>query len=169
RWSEPEHGRGSGATHEERSTGKNSSKSGHKAHDETASERRQAEEAVNSGKKVRYTVQEGDTLFSIARRNDMEVDELKKMNHLADADDILVGQNIQVWGKEAAQKLPLAKTGAGFKSSQSLKHTVREGETLFSLSRRFNVTVADLRKWNAIKGGKSFRAGMNITVYADKD
>jgi len=126
-------------------------------------------EPDNSGKKTAYVVQEGDTVYSIARKHDMDVDDLKKMNRLADADDIKWGRRLTVLGADASKKLPAAKAGAGIKPTQSSKYTARDGETLFSISRRFNVTVADLRKWNGIKEDRQFRAGMNITVSGEKD
>jgi len=126
-------------------------------------------EAENSGKKSAYRVQEGDTLYSIARKHDMDVDELKKLNHISQADDINYGRMLVVPSKEAGKKPPAAKTGTAGKSSQITKYTAHDGETLFSISRRFNVTVADLRKWNGIKEDKQFRAGMNITVSGERD
>lgn len=126
-------------------------------------------EPDNSGKKAAYVVQEGDTVYSIARKHDMDVDDLKKMNRLADADDIKWGQSLTVLGKDVGKKLPAAKAGPGVKPTQSSKYTAHDGETLFSISRRFNVTVADLRKWNGIKEDRQFRAGMNITVSGEKD
>lgn len=98
----------------------------------------------------------------------MDVDELKKMNRLSQADDINYGRTLMVPGNEPGKNLS-AKAGATAKPSQSTKYTAHDGETLFSISRRFNVTVADLRKWNGIKEDKQFRAGMNITVSGEKD
>ena len=136
-------------------------------HDNPPLDRHQLE-PDNPGKKSAYRVQEGDTLYSIARKHDMDVDELKKMNHLTQTGDINYGQTLMVPSKEPGKKSP-AKAGAAIKPSQSAKYTAHEGETLFSISRRFNVTVADLRKWNGIKEDKQFRSGMNITVSGEKD
>ncbi len=59
------------------------------------------------------------------------------------------------------------RLGAGIKSSQSIRHTVKPGETLFAISQRFGVSVADLRKWNGVKENK-LEAGRNIKVSAGK-
>ncbi|MGI2324104.1 MULTISPECIES: lytic transglycosylase [Methylococcus] len=58
--------------------------------------------------------------------------------------------------------------GGGIKASQSIRHTVKPGETLFAISQRFGVSVADLRKWNGVKENK-LEAGRNIRVSAGKD
>lgn len=43
-------------------------------------------------------------------------------------------------------------------------HTVKSGEKLSSIARRYGVTVADLRSWNYI-GSKGIRPGKKLVVY----
>lgn len=43
-------------------------------------------------------------------------------------------------------------------------HTVRSGEKLSTIARKYGVTVADLKSWNYI-GKKGVKAGKNLTVY----
>ena len=64
------------------------------------------------GKKSDYVVHVGDTLHSIAHKYDMDVDDLKKINHVADADDIKWGQSMKVVVKDAGKKLTATKTTA---------------------------------------------------------
>jgi len=154
--------------HEHGLSAKGKQKETLKEHEFLASERHQPE-LESPSKKAAYRVQEGDTLYSIARKHDMDVDDLKKMNHIAQADDINYGQTLVVPGKDLGKKLPAGKGVVAAKPVQSTKYTAHDGETLFSISRRFNVTVADLRKWNGIKEDRQFRAGMNITVSGEKD
>ncbi|MDD2769462.1 MAG: transglycosylase SLT domain-containing protein [Methylococcus sp.] len=68
----------------------------------------------------------------------------------------------------APSKLSDRGHGNGIKASQSIRHTVKPGETLFAISQRFGVSVADLRKWNGVKENK-LEAGRNIKVSAGKD
>lgn len=149
---------------------RNGQKLGQKPHDEPvlAIHQRQSEPEV-SIKKASYVIHEGDTVYSIARRHDMDVDDLKKMNHLSDADEIKWGQNLVVVNKDAGKKPGPVHAGGVGKPTQTTHYTAHEGETLFSISRRFNVSVAELRKWNGIKEDKQFRSGMNIKVADNKD
>ncbi len=141
-----------------------------KNHVEPAEEHKQIE-ASSVGKKSAYVVHEGDTLNSIAHKYDMDVDDLKKLNRVSDADDIKWGQNMKVVIKDTGKKLTGTKAAApAYKTSvQNTKYKAHDGETLFSISRRFNVTVADLRKWNGIKADKQFHGGTNIYVSGEKD
>lgn len=43
-----------------------------------------------------YHVKKGDTLFSLAKSNSVTVDELRELNHLKDADRLLLGQKIHL-------------------------------------------------------------------------
>lgn len=77
-------------------------------------------------------------------------------------------RNIRSKEKRAVSKLSDERHGGGIKASQSIRHTVKPGETLFAISQRFGVSVADLRKWNGVKENK-LEAGRNIKVSAGKD
>jgi membrane-bound lytic murein transglycosylase D len=123
------------------------------------------ENSKRSGRAV-YTVQSGDTLYSIARRNSVTVDEVMKWNKLSKKEGIRAGMTLVLADKEAARKLPISSTGAGIKPSQSIKYTVRHGDSLFGISKRFNVSVADLRKWNGPNVEKQVRPGVSLTVSA---
>lgn|SRR5690625_1876111 len=69
-----------------------------------------------------YTVQRGDTLYSIARRHGQSVDELMRMNSLRDAHRIRVGQVLRVRG--GAGVAPAAGTGTAQAPAQSTAASV---------------------------------------------
>lgn len=75
-----------------------------------------------------YTVQRGDTLFSIASRNHTTVEILMRLNDLSDA-SLSVGQVLQ---------LP----------PRVVEHTVQRGDTLFSIARRYGSSVQAIQKEN---------------------
>lgn len=122
-----------------------------------------------SDKKSVHKVRAGDTLWSVAQEHGIDVAQLMKWNRITQKTPIKSGQALIVWNKDAAQKLPVDKTGAGFKPSQSIKYTVREGDSLFAISKRFNISMADLRRWNGTKLSKNFKPGLNLTISGEKD
>lgn len=120
----------------------------------------------HASKKGAYTVQPGETLWAVARKHSVDVGQLAKWNNIPETTAVKAGQTLVVWNKDAAKKLPMMK--AGFHPpSQPTNYTVREGDTLFSISRRFKVSVADLRKWNGSNVEKQMQPGRNITVQKD--
>lgn len=79
-----------------------------------------------------YTVQRGDTLFSIARRHDTTVEILMRLNGLSEA-TLSVGQVLQ---------LP----------PRVVQHSVQRGDTLFSIARRYGSTVQAIQQENNLEG-----------------
>ncbi|CAL1239127.1 Membrane-bound lytic murein transglycosylase D precursor [Candidatus Methylocalor cossyra] len=118
-------------------------------------------------KKAIYVVQPGETLWAVARKHAVDVRQLAKWNDFSVNTNVKAGQSLIVWNKDSARKLEFAN--AGIRPSQSIKYTVREGDTLFSISRRFKVSVADLRKWNGSNVEKQMQPGKNITVLVDSN
>lgn len=113
-------------------------------------------------KNVSYTVQKGDTLFSIARKNGVGVDELREMNHMSAKTPVKWGQQLVI-GKEVPSR-KTSKASLAAKEAPSLRYKVKRGDSLSAISKKFNVTLADLRKWNGAGVVKQFRPGMDLTV-----
>lgn len=123
--------------------------------------------AERSTKKQTYTVQPGETLWAVARKHSVGVVQLAKWNGFPETTAVKAGQTLLVWSNDAGKKLTFVSSG--IRSSQSIKYTVREGDTLFSISRRFKVSVADLRKWNGSNIERQMQPGKNITVQFEND
>jgi LysM repeat protein len=84
-----------------------------------------------------HTVQRGETLFSIARRYGTTVETLMRINSLSHP-NLEVGQVLRL-PAPAAQSQPPTAT-----------YSVQPGDTLFSIARRFGVTVEALQGENSL-------------------
>ena len=82
-----------------------------------------------------YTVKSGDSLWSISRKFGITVDELKSSNNLS-SNLLSVGQNLIIPGKEAQA------TGD--------EYVVKKGDTLYSIARKYNTSVDNLKSINNI-------------------
>ncbi|WP_022795189.1 LysM peptidoglycan-binding domain-containing protein [Marinococcus halotolerans] len=88
-----------------------------------------------------YTVKSGDTLYSIANRNDVSVTELKKANGIPTSSNVIrVGQVLKIPGKGTTTPPP----------AESGSYTVKSGDTLYSIANRNDVSVTELKKANGI-------------------
>jgi LysM repeat protein len=101
---------------------------------------------------MRHKVQPKETLFAIARMYSVTVDDIKQWNNLKD-NSISVGQELLV-SKSATATVaaPVVTTIAPVGQQSSLKttHTVATGETMFGISKMYNITIEQLKTWNGI-------------------
>lgn len=103
-----------------------------------------------------HTIQKGETLFSIAKQYEVDVDQLRQWNDIT-ADQLSVGQTLVV-RKEGEE------TSSAERSAQTQTHTVEAGETLFSVSKQYQVTIAELKAWNDISSN-NLKVGQTLTIH----
>jgi len=101
---------------------------------------------------VQYTVQPGDSLWTIARRHDVNIANVRQQNGLAE--DALL---------QPGQVLTLPQTAVN-PASRRMEYRIQPGDSLGAISRRFQVEVDDVRRWNALNGD-GIRAGDTLTIY----
>lgn len=82
-----------------------------------------------------YTVQKGDTLYSISKKYNTTVEKLKELNNL-NTNALSIGQLLIV----QEESKPNYNT-----------YTVQKGDTLYSIAKRFNTTVDKLKELNNLK------------------
>ena len=118
-----------------------------------AAEARALAAAKNSGTPTTHKVGSGDTLFNIAKRYDMNVADLIASNNIK-GNTIHTGQILKVAAAKGKQTTKA--------SVQPVSYTVRQGDTLTDIARRFNVNVNDVRRWN--NNSSNIRPGQNIKL-----
>ncbi|MEO2280882.1 lytic transglycosylase [Pseudoalteromonas pernae] len=112
-----------------------------------------------------YKVQSGDSLSVIASKHNTSIDAIKRLNTL-DSTNIRVGQTLMVpLSDKAAAHLPdKLRLALNDKTSVTRSHTVKSGDTLWDLSREYDVTVAQLKAWNNLKDSAVLRLGQKLKI-----
>lgn len=113
-----------------------------------------------------HTVSAGETLYSITTKYSITLDELKKANPGLTS-SINVGQelNLPSKGGETSQTTKPATTKPNSTSSttkETIEHKVASGETLYSIARKYSVSVEDIKKANP--GIGSLKVGQLVKV-----
>ncbi len=108
-----------------------------------------------------YVVQAGDSLWSVARRYDVTVAELAQWNSMSPRDILSVGRELVVWS-EVPVFVP-----TGNQRIRRVSYTVRSGDSLYRISTRFRVSVADLLQWNNISPERHLRPGQQLILFVD--
>ncbi len=118
------------------------------------------------GNKQLYVVKAGDSLWKIARNYNVSYKKLAKWNGMAPGDPLKAGQRLVIWTDQTvtAEISPLDLQPAGTQSS--LHYRVRRGDSLSRIAQRFKVSVADLKRWNALNG-KYLQPGQRLKLYVD--
>lgn len=94
-----------------------------------------------------YIVKKGDSLYSIAKRNNMTVDELKSLNNLT-SNILSIGQKL------------IISSGSNVPNNV---YVVKKGDTLWSIANNFNVSVNDLKNANN-KSNNSLSIGEQLII-----
>lgn len=108
-----------------------------------------------------HVVRKGDSLWSIAKRHNMDVIALAQLNRIKPTDTLRAGQKLKLHGDAAAAKSP-ATSGGG--SGKQVTYVVRSGDTLSSIARNLRVTVNNLREWNKLSGS-GIRPGQKLVAF----
>ena len=106
----------------------------------------------NSVNEINHLVDVGETLYAISRKYGVTVEQLKSWNELT-SNELSVGQNLVVMVEDITAETPIQtlvpETETSLdKSEISTFHIVTEKETLYSISRQYNISVYDLKTWN---------------------
>lgn len=105
---------------------------------------------------IRYTVRPGDTLYSIARRYNTTVARIAQANNIRNINLIRVGQVLRIPGTTPAP--------APTPPTTTRTYTVRRGDTLYSIARRYNTTVARIAQANNIRNTSLIRVGQVLRI-----
>lgn len=127
-----------------------------------------------------YTVQRGDSLWSISRKHQLTVGELAKANHLPVGATLQPGQKLLVPTKAgapaAAAPKDLATASAAAPAvatpakiarpanGEPVRHTVQPGESLGIIARKYDVRVGELAAANSITDPSKVRAGQQLVI-----
>lgn len=123
---------------------------------------------------VNHTVKSGETLYSIARKYNLSVDEIKlsnpQLNGALKSGQILkipatrvLENNESSLGSDITPSVEL-KTSATNSGAFDTQHTVAPGETLYSLAKKYNVSVDDIKQLNAGKLQHGLQTGQVLII-----
>ncbi len=118
-----------------------------------------------SGNKKVHIVRSGQSLWSISRSYGVSTQALAKWNGVAPIDTLRVGQKLVLWTSGTnAQKVSISQTRPS-NILHALRYTVRKGDSLYLIANRFNIKMADIKRWNRI--GKYLQPGQKLKLYVD--
>jgi LysM repeat protein len=128
-----------------------------------------------------YTIEHGDTLSTIAKKNQLTKVELAVANHLKTNAVLHVGQKLVIPAKSAADAAPAAAvagtphpTAGAIETAStekpipadSTKHIVKAGETLGGIARKYGVRQGEIAVANNITDPRKIHPGQELVIPA---
>jgi len=113
-----------------------------------------------------YTVKPGDTFWKIAQNFSVSTQDIAAWNNTTVKSALVAGQKLTI--KSGDQQLATS-TSAASNPYRLIQYTVKPGDTLMQISRKFSVPFSDLRKWNATTAGDVLKPGQKIKVLLDNN
>ena len=113
-------------------------------------------EIIDINKEI-YIVKRGDTLYSIARDNNISVAELKKINNITN-NTIYVGQELYLKNKIVEEE----------PSENDDIYVVKKGDTLYSISKKLNISIDTLKALNKLNTNEIY-VGQQLILSNDKN
>jgi LysM repeat protein len=107
-----------------------------------------------------------ETLFSISKLYNVSVDDIKSWNNLT-ASGLSTGQSLLIRKKAGVTTTPVGKEEVSTPVTGKRIHIVAAKETLFAISRKYGITMQQLREWNALQGD-DVKVGDVLMVAAPK-
>lgn len=120
-----------------------------------------------------YTVRNGDNLSKLADEHGVTITQLKTWNNLQ-TKTVVPGQQLRLTAPAEAvaappviaQALPPSRRPKAEPERKKLEtHTVERGDTLYNISRRFGVSVQELRRLNHLASDE-VKLGQKLVVQA---
>ena len=104
-----------------------------------------------------YVVKKGDTLYSISKMYDIPLNELKLYNNI-NSDNLSVGQQIKI-----PESKSIITPSEDEVINEGSVYVVQKGDTLYSISKKFNVTIDDIKNNNSLISD-ILSIGMNLLI-----
>ncbi len=118
-----------------------------------------------------YKVEKGDTLYSISRKYQITVAELRAANNLSENDVIKVGQKLKIPTADISNAAALASDnkagGATLSNATPTKeYTVVKGDTMYSIAKKNGMTLAEFMALNGLDNSSVIKVGQKLKIYS---
>jgi membrane-bound lytic murein transglycosylase D len=96
-----------------------------------------------------YTIKKGDSLWSIANDTGVNIGALSRWNNLHPEQKLMPGDKLKIRMDKTTDPLDEPH---GKRAEKEIVYVVKEGDTLWSIAKKFNLTVSEIKTWNHLNG-----------------
>jgi len=148
--------------------------------DEAPSRRRQEGSMSSLASILRHTVEQGETLMAIGRKYDVTAAQLREANDLSLSAVLQPGQKLRIprapqraaaaaatdraESRPAAERRRASEETRPASRGRAAQHVVKSGETLWSIARSYDTTVAAIREANEMRADSVLQPGQTLRI-----
>ncbi|HET6724763.1 MAG TPA: LysM peptidoglycan-binding domain-containing protein [Gammaproteobacteria bacterium] len=111
------------------------------------------DELAHQGRKIHYVVRPGDSLWAISRRFGVSTHQVAQWNHMSMRSTLHIGDKLVLWRRGSAPRV------------RKVDYVVRAGDSLWDISREYNVDVREIARWNGIGRNDTLHIGDKLTIW----
>ncbi|MBR7041879.1 MAG: LysM peptidoglycan-binding domain-containing protein [Bacilli bacterium] len=106
------------------------------------------EEDMSVPNYISYTIKKGDTLYSIAKANNVPIDTIISDNNLT-SNNLNVGKVLKI--RIPNNTIIEECYGSDYTPQKTQNYIVKSGDNLYSIAKKFNTTVDEIKRKNNLK------------------
>ncbi len=111
-----------------------------------------------------YRVRQGDYLGKIAQKYHVSISKIKRWNKLR-SNRLRIGQKLKIYSRYAVAVSSKPDKQKKSKSNSSfIYYKVKPGDTLWNISRKYSISINDIKKWNKLKNSDKLKPGMTLKI-----
>lgn len=115
-----------------------------------------------------HKVSPGDTVWGLARKYGTTVSAIISANSLSSSATIRIGQNLTIPGSSTASNASTTSTASSNSGASNtgagVTHTVRSGDTVWALARKYGTSVSAISKANGLGTSAMIRIGQKLDI-----
>lgn len=122
---------------------------------------------------TRHEVKSGESLLVISKKYNTSVDVIQQVNDIS-SDIIRAGDHLlvpvatlDIANYKLSQDQRRENRQDQERSGKRIEHMVKSGDTLWDLSRAYQVNLRDLARWNSMAPGDYLRPGQELVVWTE--
>ncbi len=118
----------------------------------------------NEKKIIYHRVKRGEYLGRIADKYNVSVSDVRKWNRMKGT-TVHVNQKLKIYKNGGGSSEPKEVATRKESKPKIITHTVKKGDTIGEIAEKYNVAVADIKKWNKLKSN-IVNLGSKLKIYA---
>ncbi|MBS1747956.1 MAG: LysM peptidoglycan-binding domain-containing protein [Bacteroidetes bacterium] len=122
-------------------------------------------------KYINYTIKQGETLSGIAQKYKTTVGDIMRLNGMHADSKLQVGKSIKIPTSKNSTSAVQSKVNTSSERlttaiPRTTTHVVTKGETLYGISKKYGVTVQQIKSWNHLTSDYA-QTGETLVIGAD--